>query len=69
MGSCGTKISLCPDGARRNYGRRGGRKFSAGKGTIWAEAELKIGGKNLGWKRISVRENQEYRNYGSYRCR
>ena len=28
-----------------------------------------LGGKNLGWKRISVRENQKYRNYGSYRCR
>ena len=24
------------------------------------------GGKNLGWKRISVRENQKYRYYGSY---
>ena len=27
------------------------------------------GGENLGWKRISARENQEYRYYGSYRCR
>ena len=25
-----------------------------------------IGGKNLGWKRISIRENQKYRNHGSY---
>ena len=29
---------------------------------------LIIGGKNLGWKRISIRENQKYRYYGSYRC-
>ncbi len=28
----------------------------------------KLGGKNLGWKRISVRENQKYRYYGSHRC-
>ena len=27
-----------------------------------------IGGKNLGWKRISIRENQKYRYYGAYRC-
>ena len=25
-----------------------------------------LGGKNLGWKRISIRENQKYRYYGSY---
>ncbi len=29
---------------------------------------LIIGGKNLGWKRISIRENQKYWYYGSYRC-
>ena len=27
-----------------------------------------IGGKKLGWKRISIRENQEYRYYGAHRC-
>ena len=27
---------------------------------------LIIGGKNLGWKRISIRENQKYRYYGAY---
>ena len=31
--------------------------------------QILVGGKKLGWKRISVRENQKYRNYGSYRCR
>ena len=25
-----------------------------------------LGGNNLGWKRISIRENQKYRYYGSY---
>ena len=27
-----------------------------------------LGGKNLGWKRISIRENQKYRYHGAYRC-
>ena len=28
----------------------------------------KLGGKNLGWKRISVRENQKHWYYGAHRC-
>ncbi len=27
-----------------------------------------LGGKNLGWKRISIRENKKYRYHGAYRC-
>ena len=29
--------------------------------------QILIGGTTIGWKRISIRENQEYRNHGSYR--
>ena len=37
--------------------------------TIVSSAFSIIGGKNLGWKRISIGENQKYRYYGSHRCR
>ena len=29
---------------------------------------IQLGGKTFGWKRISLRENQKYRYYGSHRC-
>ena len=38
------------------------------KQSICSLSFLIIGGKNLGWKRISIRENKKYRYYGAYRC-
>ena len=41
---------------------------SVSKQSICSLSFLIIGGKNLGWKRISIRENKKYRYYGAYRC-
>ena len=37
---------------------------------IWQETVdlISLGGKSLGWKRISIRENQKHWYYGSHRC-
>ena len=47
---------------------RGNAQDGRGQQGICSLQILK-GGQILGWKRISVGENQKYRNYGSYRCR
>ena len=47
-----------------------GSSPDAGQGGDYALTAValqnKEGGKNLGWKRISLRENQEYRYHGPY---
>ena len=46
---------------------RGNAQDGRGKQGV-CSLQILIGGKILGWKRISVGENQKYRNHGSYRC-
>ena len=49
---------------RRRYAQDGRGK----QGVCTLSFLIILGGKNLGWKRISIRENQKYRYHGAYRC-